>query len=331
MRIFITRQIPGLEIAKFNGIGEVSVYPYDRPIPLDELIENAKGSDAILTLLTDQINRRVIDEIGPQLKIISNYAVGFDNIDVDAATERKIAVTNTPSDEVSESVAEFAWTLLLSLSRRVIEADEFGRKGAYRGWEPDLFLGRDVYGKTLGVVGLGRIGTMVARRALGFKMKVVYHKRERDGKAETELGVQYREFEQLLAESDYISLHVPLSPDTRHLIDETAFARMKPTTYLINTARGEVVDEHALVQALKSGKIAGAGLDVHENEPEMNPELLLMENVILTPHIASSTVEVRKKMTEQAIDAILKVLAGEKPETIVNPESWDQKGLGKLL
>lgn len=324
MKIFVTRQIPGSTLAKLKGVGEIIVSPNDRPITLEELVSGVAGADALLCLLTDHIDGKVMDQ-APALKVISNYAVGFDNVDVAAATERGIVVTNTPSDEISEAVAEFTWALILALSRRVIEGDEFGRKGAYRGWEPDLFLGRDVNRKTLGIVGLGRIGTMVARRAKGFNMKVVYNKRERDEKAEQELGVEYLDLDSLLRQSDYVTLHVPLTDETRHMINETSLSKMKPTAYLINTARGGIVDEHALVLALKSGKIAGAALDVHENEPEMNPEMLLMENVILTPHMASATLEVREKMTQQAVEAIIKTLKGEKPENLVNPEIWDKR------
>lgn len=324
-KIFVTRQIPGSALTNLIQAGGVIVYKYNRSISLEELIEQGKGSDALLTLLTDHIDGRAMDAIGPQLKIISNYAVGFDNIDVEAATQRGIVVTNTPSDEVSESVAEFTWTLLLTLSRRVIEGDVFGRKGAYRGWEPDLFLGHDVYGKTLGIIGLGRIGTMVARRALGFKMNVFYNKRERDEASEQELGIKFVDLDTLLSQSDFVTLHVPLAKETYHLINEAALLKIKPGAYLVNTARGGVVDERALVRALKVGKLAGAALDVHENEPEMNPELLLMENVILTPHIASATFEVREKMTNQAVEAILKVLSGQKCDNIVNPEVWQTK------
>lgn len=324
-KIFVTRQIPGHVFEKLKEGGEVIVNPHDRPISLEELIDSAVRSDALLTLLTDHIDARVMDALGPTLKIISNYAVGFDNIDVKAASERGIAVTNTQSDEISESVAEFTWAFILALSRRVVEGDEYGRKGAYRGWEPDLFLGRDVYGKNLGIVGLGRIGGMVARRAAGFKMKVLYNKRERDEKSEKELGVEFADIDTLLATSDFVTLHVPLTAETRHMISEAQLSKMKQTAYLINTARGGIVDESALVSALKKGVIAGAGLDVHENEPEMNPELLLMENVILTPHIASATVEVREKMTEQAVGAILKVLSGQKPDNLVNPEIWEKR------
>lgn len=325
MKIFVTRQIPGKALEKLQTSGhEVVASSFDRPLAPQEIIDMGKGADAVLTLLTDKWTGEMMDGVGPSLKIISNYAVGFDNVDAKAATERGIVVTNTPSDEVNEAVAEFTWALILALSRRLVEGDEFARKGAYKGWEPDIFLGRDVYGKTLGIVGLGRIGTMVARRAKGFSMKVLYTKREKDKDKEKELGIEFRELDSLLTEADYVTLHVPLTPETTHLINKDTISKMKPTAYLVNTSRGSVVDEHALADALRSGKIAGAALDVHENEPQMNPEMMQMENAILTPHIASATVEVREKMTKQAVDSILKVLSGEKPDDLVfvNPEAW---------
>lgn len=323
-KILVTRKVPGKDLEKLHEAGEVVVSQFDRVLTADEIVEMGQGAAAIMTLLTDRWTGELMDALGPNLKVISNYAVGFDNIDVKAATERGILVTNTPSLEVDEAVAEFTWTLVLAISRRMCEGEDFAKKGAYHGWEPDMFLGRDVYGKTLGIVGLGRIGSVVARRARGFNMKVVYNCRNRDEEAEKELGVEYRKLDQLLGESDYITLHVPLTPETRRLINTESISKMKPTAYLINTARGAVVDEHALVEALRAGKLAGVALDVHENEPQMNPELMQIENAILTPHIASATVEVREKMAQQAVDSILKTLKGEKPENLVNPEAWSK-------
>ncbi len=323
-KILITRKIPGTALPKLQEGNEVFMWEFDRVMAADEIIEKGKESDAIITLLYDRWTGEMMDQF-PNLKIISNYAVGFDNVDIKAATERGIVVTNTPSDEVSESVAEFTWSLLLGLSRRMVETNEFAKKGLYRGWEPEIFLGRDVYGKTLGVVGLGRIGKFVARRALGFKMNVVYSNRSQDAEAEKELGIKFLPIEEVLAQSDYVSVHVPLTDETRHLINEEKLNMMKQGSYLINTARGGIVDEMALVEALKNGKLAGAALDVHEREPQMNPELMQMENVILTPHIASATHEVREKMTQQAVDAVLKTLAGETPENIVNKEVWEKR------
>lgn len=320
-KIFVTRNIPGTALAKLKEGNEVVISNFDRVLAAEEIIDAAGDADAILTLLADKITGELLDRL-PKVKIVSNYAVGFDNVDVKAASARGVVVTNTPSDEVNEAVAEFAWSAMLALSRRLVEGDEYGRKGAYKGWEPEMFLGRDVYGKTLGIVGLGRIGTNVARRAAGFKMKVLYYERDRNEEREKELGIEYADLNTLLGQSDYVSLHVPLNDETRHMINGENLALMKPTAFLINTARGPVVEERALARALREGKLAGAALDVHENEPQMNPEMMQMENTILTPHIASATVEVREKMTSQAVDNILKVLAGEKPENLVNPEVW---------
>lgn len=326
-RVYVTRKIPGTELDRLvNSKHDIQVSPFDRVITPQELLENAKGADAVLTLLSEKMTPEVMDELGDNLKIISNYAVGFNNINVDAATERGIVVTNTPSDEVNESVAEHAWALMLALSRRVVEADEVTRKGMYKGWEPGIFLGVNVVGKTLGIVGMGRIGEMMARRASGFNMKVLYHNRSRKEDAEKELGVEYREnLNDLLSESDFISLHVPLTDDTRHMINKETLEVTKKGAYIINTARGPVIYERDLVDFLRSGHIAGAGLDVFENEPAINPELSGLENAIMTPHIASATWEARNKMGQQSVDSILKVLSGEMPDNVVNKEVWDKR------
>ena len=303
----------------------VDISPYDRPLEEEELVERVAGKDVILTLLTDRIDADLMDAAGPQLKIISNYAVGFDNIDIKAATDRGIVVTNTPSDEVNEAVAEHTWALILCLSRRIVEADEATRRGGYRGWEPDIFMGKSLIGKTLGIVGLGRIGTMVARRAIGYNMTLLYNKRTPDVEAEKKFGVQFVTLDELLTRSDYVTLHVPLTDETRGMMNSQTFSKMKQGSFMINTARGPVVSEHDLVEALRSGHLAGAALDVFENEPDINPELLGMENVILTPHIASATREARNKMGQQAITAILDVLQGKKPENIANPDVWEKR------
>ncbi|OGM25680.1 hypothetical protein A2962_03870 [Candidatus Woesebacteria bacterium RIFCSPLOWO2_01_FULL_39_61] len=326
MKIFVTREIPGTALDKLRSSGnEVNVFDNDRPMTPEELLEKASGMDAILTLLTDKIDGKVIDAIGSQLKVISNYAVGFDNIKVEDATERGVVVANTPSDEVNEAVAEHSWALMLALARRIVEADEATRRGAYKGWEPGIFLGINMVGKTLGIIGLGNIGLMTARRAKGWNMRVLYNKRSRDEKAEKELGVEFANLDRLYAESDFISLHVPLTDETHHMINKDAFAKMKKGVILVNTARGPIVNEAELVEALRDGKLRGAGLDVYDNEPNINPELVAMENVVTTPHIASATWEAREKMGQQAVDAILKTFAGEKPENIVNGEVWDKR------
>ena len=306
MKIFVTKQIPGEHLEKLSSAGH-------------ELSEKLEGVDAVLTLLTDRVDGDFMDLVGSQLKIISNYAVGFDNIDVKAATDRGIVVANTPCDEVNEAVAEHTWALILALARRIVESDEFVRdqgyfagKGGYRGWEPDLFLGTNLIGKTLGIVGLGRIGTMVARRAQGYNMKLLYFKH----------GDGSDVFNTLLSESDFVTLHVPLTKETRHMINKDTLSKMKKGAFLINTARGPVVSEPDLVGVLKEGQLSGAALDVFDNEPNISPELKAMPNVILTPHVASATWEARNKMGELAISAIIDTLSSQKPQNLVNEEVW---------
>ena len=301
---------------------EVVVSEFDRPLTSEELLEKAKGVDALMSLLTDKIDGEVLDAIGPQLKIVSNYAVGFDNIKVEDATSRGIVVCNTPCDEVNEAVAEQTWALILALTRRIVEADEATRRGAYKGWEPDIFLGHSLSGKTLGVVGLGRIGTMVARRASGFGLTILYNKREPDPELEKELGISFSSLDDLLAKSDIVSVHVPLTEETKGMFNKELFNKMKNGVYFVNTARGPIVKEDDLVEAIRSGHIGGAALDVYENEPNIHPELIGMENVILTPHTASATYEAREKMCELAVNAILQTLRGEMPANIVNKDVW---------
>jgi glyoxylate reductase len=325
-KIFVTRLIPGNHLDQLKTAGhEVVVSEFDRPLTGEELVAKAKGADALLALLTDRIDGDLMDATGPQLKVISNYAVGFDNIDVKAATDRQIPVTNTPSDEINEAVAEHTWVLIMAVARRVIEADEFTRQGGYKGWEPDIFLGPSIIGKTLGIIGLGRIGSLVARRAKGYNMTVLYNKHEPDPEAEKELGVSFATLDELLTKSDFVTIHVPLTDETRHMVGADAFAKMKKGSYLINTARGPIIDETVLIAALQSGNLAGAALDVYENEPIIPSELLGMQNVITTPHIASATFEARAKMGEMAVGAILDVLDGKKPANIVNEEVWEKR------
>lgn len=325
-KIFVTRKIPGDHLDKLKvGGHEIVVSEFNRPLTGAELVERVRGCDAILSLLTDRIDGDLVDACGPQLKIVSNYAVGFDNVDVKALTDRGIVVTNTPSDEVNESVAEHTWALILALARRVIEADEATRQGAYKGWEPDIFLGTNVIGKTLGIVGLGRIGSMVARRASGYKMNMLYTKRERDLDAEKELGVKFVSMDELLSQSDFVTLHVPLTDETRHMINKDAFTKMKRGSFLVNTARGPVVDERDLVEALRTAQLSGAALDVFDNEPNIAPELINAPNVITTPHIASATWEARNAMGEMAVSAIIDLFDGKTPVNIVNKEVWDMK------
>lgn len=326
MKIFVTRLIPGDHVEELKKTGhEIVVSDFDRPLTPAEFLEGARGVDGILSLLTDHIDGEVMDAVGAQLKVVANYAVGFDNINIKDATDRGIVVANTPSEEVNEAVAEHTWALILSLTRRVVEADEATRRGAYKGWEPDIFLGHSLRGKTLGIIGMGRIGKMAAKRARGFDMQVLYNKHTPDAEAEKELGVKFVELNQLLSQSDVVSLHVPLNEETRHLINKESLAKMKLGAFLVNTARGPVIREHDLVEALRSGHLGGAAIDVFESEPNIDPELFGMPNVITTPHIASGTYEARDEMGKMAVSALLDVALGNQPSNIVNKEVWEKR------
>ena len=322
-RVFVTRKIPDEGLKKLKAAGHtVTVYGGDQAIPRKELIAGVKGADALLSLLTDKIDGEVMDAGAKSLKIIANYAVGFDNVDLPAAKTRSIPVTNTPAPEVSETVAEHAFALMISLAHRIPESDRFARAGKYKGWGPQMLLGVDLYGKTIGIVGLGRIGRAVCERAVkGFRMKVVYSDLKKDKAFEKEFGARYLPLEKLLQEADFVSLHVPLFPSTRHLISTAEFTLMKKTAYIVNTSRGPIIDEKALERALRTGRIAGAGLDVFECEPliDCDPgdtlELRKMENVVLTPHTASATIEARQAMSRLAADNIIAVLKGKPPLT----------------
>ena len=324
-KVFVTRKIleEGLNMLKERY--DVEVSDYDGVIPREMLLEKVKGVDALVSLLTDNIDAEVMDAAGPNLKIIANYAVGYNNIDVEEATKRGIMVTNTPG-VLTETTADFAWTLLMAIARRVVEADRFVREGKFRGWEPMLLIGTDVHGATLGIVGFGRIGQAMARRALGFNMRVLYYNNARvDEQIEKELKATFVDLPTLLKESDFVTLHVPLTKETHHLIGEKELKMMKKDAYLINTARGPVVDEKALVKALKEGWIKGAALDVFENEPEVEPELLKLDNVVLAPHIASASYATRSKMSVMVAENVIKALSGEVPPNLVNPEVLKKK------
>lgn len=289
----------------------------DAPLSLPEMQARAAEAEAIICLLTDRIDAQVMDA-APRLKIIANVAVGYDNVDVAAATERGIIVTNTP-DVLTECTADLTFALLLAIARRIVEADAYMRAEKFEGWE--LFqphLGLDVYGKTLGIVGLGRIGTAVARRAaLGFNMNVLYSSSPKP-KVEQELGAQHVSFPDLLRQSDFVSIHTPLTPQTRHLFTLNEFRQMKETAVLINTSRGPIVKEADLVQALEQGLIAGAGLDVYEAEPKAHPGLARLPQVVMVPHIGSATTETRRRMAVMAAQNVVKVLGGERPLNSVN-------------
>lgn len=321
-KVLVTRQLPQPAIDLLKQHFEVDLYTEDRVIPRDELLRRVEDKDGLLCLLTDNIDAEVMNK-AKNLKIIANYAVGYNNIDVNEATKRKIPVTNTPG-VLTETTADLAFALLMSIARRIVESDKYLREGKFKGWSPMLFLGSDVYGKTLGIIGFGRIGQAVAKRALGFDMKVLYYDTlHAPVEVEQKYNATFKPLDELLKESDYISIHVPLVKETYHLISDREFSLMKPTAYLINTSRGPVVDEKALVRALKEKKIAGAALDVFENEPEVEPELIDMPNTVLVPHIGSATVETRTKMALMAAENIIAVLVYNKiPPNIVNPEIY---------
>src|SRR5262244_3242969 len=284
-----------------------------------ELIARLRGKDGLICHIISAIDEEVL-AAAPTVKVVANVAVGYNNIDVAAARRRGVVVTNTP-DVLTETTADFAWTLLMAAARRVIEADHFARSGQWQKWEWDLLWGADVHGKTLGVVGFGRIGRAVARRALGFNMRVFYQDALRaDAAVERELRASRMDLEPLLAEADFVSLHTPLLPETRHLMNERTLRLMKKSAVLVNAARGPVVDEAALVRALKEGWIAGAGLDVFEEEPKIHPGLPPLKNVVLAPHIGSASADTRLRMANLAVDNCLAVLEGKAPPTPVNPE-----------
>jgi glyoxylate reductase len=302
----------------------LQVNPDDRMMSRQMLSAGIRDKDGVICLLTDRIDAKIISS-ADRLKIIANYAVGYNNIDVDAASKRRIPVTNTP-DVLTEATADLAFGALISVARRIVEGDRFVRSGKFTGWAPELMLGSDVHGKNLGIIGMGRIGQAVARRARGFDMRVLYHDVRRllaDG--EKRLGSEYRTLGALLEASDFVTIHALLNEETEHLISVTEFRKMKNTAYLINIARGPIVDEKALVAALDNREIAGCALDVYENEPEVTPELLRMPNTVLLPHIGSASVETRTEMAMMAAGNVIAVLIENKrPPDIVNPEIYDQ-------
>lgn len=325
--IFVTREIPerGLKLL-YDAFGQdsVTVSPQDAVIPRDKLLAGVKGVDALLPILTETIDAEVMDAAGPQLKIIANYAVGYNNVDVKAATERGIPVTNTPG-VLTETTADTAFGLILAAARRFGEGERIARAGQWAGWGPMQLLGVDVHHATLGIFGMGRIGQAVAQRAKGFNMKVLYTDSSRlDESLEKELNATSVDMDTLLRESDIISIHVPLLPETRHAFGAEEFKKMKKTAVLVNTARGPVIDEAALAKALHDGEIFAAGIDVFEEEPKIHPELLKCENAVLIPHLGSASWETRSRMAEIAATNIVNVLTGKKPITCVNPEVLDK-------
>jgi glyoxylate reductase len=319
--IVVTRRIPEPALELLRAAGEVWLSPHDRPLTSDELHEAVTGADAVITLLHDPVDAALLDAAGPQLKCIANVAVGYDNIDVAAATERGVMVTNTPG-VLTDSTADLAMALILMVTRRLGEGERLIRSGEPWSWDMFFLLGSSLAGKTLGVIGLGAIGQATAKRARAFGMEIIYAGPRRvSEEIEAELGGAHRlPLMQLLAGADVVTLHTPLTPETRHLIDSAALRQMRSGAYLVNTSRGPIVDEAALVKALHGDKIAGAALDVFENEPDVHPDLLELDNVVLIPHLGSATIETRTAMAVLAAENALAVLRGEKPPTAVNPE-----------
>lgn len=320
MKVFVTRPIPGFALEELKKIHEVEIWSGPGAIPRDILLQKVSGASAVIPMLTEKIDQEFFDAAGPNLKIVANYAVGFDNIDLSVAKQKNIAVTNTPS-HLGDSVAELTIALIMALSRRIVESDKWMREGKYKSWDPSLFLGQDLEGKTIGIVGLGTIGIAAARLASAvLGMKVVYSATSEKTEAAA-FGWKFMKLNELLSESDVISLHVPLSPQTHHLIGKEQFALMKPSAMLINTSRGPVIDETALYEALSNKKIWGAAIDVYENETGLSDDstwwkMTKLPNIIMTPHIGSATIEAREEMTKIAVENVLAVISGKPP---VNP------------
>ena len=323
--VLVTRRLPQEALDRIEAQCDMMLYDGEGAMPRDRLLAEVAGKAGAITLLTDRVDEEFLDAAGPQLKVVANYAVGFDNIDVDACTRRGVLVCNTPG-VLTETTADTAFALMMAAARRVAEGDRFLRSGTPWTWGPLMMLGQDVHHATLGIVGFGRIGQALARRARGFAMRVVYYDMYRPpAQVEQELAAEYRDLEDLLRESDFVSLHASLTPQTRHLINAARLALMKPTAVLVNTSRGPVVDEEALARALQQGQIFAAGLDVFEREPDVHPALLACENAVLLPHLGSATVATRLAMANLAADNLLAALEGRRPSALLNPEDWEQQ------
>jgi glyoxylate reductase len=318
LRVFVTRMISERGLLLLRKNFEVEVWQEYGPPPKQVLLEKARDADALVTMLSDKMDAEIL-AAAPKLKIIAQLAVGYDNIDLQEATKRGVAVTNTP-EVLTETTADFAWALLMAAARRVVEADRYVRGGLWKvAWHPSMFAGRDIYGATIGIVGAGRIGQAMAKRARGFNMRILYSSHTAKPEIEKETDAKHVEMEELLREADFVTLHVPLTSETRHLINAERLKLMKSTAYLISNSRGPVVDEKALYDSLKAGNLAGAGLDVFEQEPkpQSNP-LLTLENVVVAPHISSASIETRAKMSEMVAENILAYFRGEKPPNLIN-------------
>lgn len=320
-KVYITRRIAQKAVDMIDQVAEIEIWPQELPPPYEVLLKKAQDVEGLLTLLTDRVDTGLM-EAALKLKVISNLAVGYDNIDIPEATRRGIVVGNTPG-VLTKTTADFAFTLLMAAARRVVEADSSTRKGLWKTWGPMVMLGQDIYQATLGIVGLGHIGTEVAKRAKGFAMKVLYYDQQRRSEIERQLGVEYvSELSSLLSRSDFVSLHLPLGPQTHHLIGAAEFAVMKSTAILVNTSRGPIVDQKALYKALKSRQIFAAAIDVTESEPiSLQDPLLTLDNIIITPHIASASFTTRTNMATMAAANLIAGLRGQIPPNCVNPEA----------
>jgi glyoxylate reductase len=322
--VLVTRRLPPKPMARVTENLDVDLWEGDGAMPRDELLARIKGKRGAITLLTEKVDGELLDAAGPDLVIVANYAVGFDNVVVEECTRRGVLVSNTP-DVLTETTADTAWALMMAAARRVAQGDRFLRTREPWIWGPEMLLGQDVHGKVLGIVGFGRIGQALARRAGGFGMRVVFHDvAPPPDEVARELGAEERTFEEVLEEADFISIHVALTPETRHLFGAEQFRSMKETAVVVNTSRGPVIDEAALAEALADGELFAAGLDVFENEPEVHPRLLELENAVIIPHLGSATVETRDAMGFLAVENLMKALAGERPPTLVNPEVWER-------
>lgn len=324
--VLVTRRLPEPVLARLRRHCDVDLWEGEGAIPRDELLRRVAGKVGAVTLLTESVDAEFLDAAGSQLEIVANYAVGFDNIDVEACTRRGVLASNTP-EVLTDTTADLAWTLLMAAARRVPEGDRFLRTRTPWIWGPEMMLGVDVHHRVLGLVGFGRIGQAMARRARGFDMRVIYHDLQRPpATVEEALDVEYRELDELLSEADFVSVHVALTPQTRHLFGAEQFRKMKRTAVLVNSSRGPVIDEAALTVALREDEIFAAGLDVFEREPEVDPELLRLSNVVLSPHLGSATVDTRIAMGDLAVDDLLAALEGRRPPTLLNPEAWERRG-----
>ena len=326
LKVFVSREIPERGLKKIKEYFEAEIWTNPAPPPKQIILQKVRDVDALATILTDQIDSEVFDA-APKLKMVAQYAVGYDNIDVKEATKRGIYVTNTPG-VLTETTADFAWALLMAVARKVVKADKCVRSGRWEvSWHPTMLMGRDVHGATLGIIGLGRIGAAVAKRATGFNMRVLYYDMVRRSELEKKLGTEYVDLHVLLRESDFVSVHVPLTEKTYHMLGEEQFNLMKETAYLINNSRGSVLDEKALYKALKEGRIAGAGLDVFEQEPtpKDNP-LLKLDNVVVAPHISSASHETRSRMAEMVAENLIAYFEGKAPPNLVNKEIVKLRG-----